>query len=422
MLAVYGAALLAASPLCGFLADKTPNRRLPLLIGLLALGGATLLLCLGTTLALLVLGRVLQGISAAIVWTVGLALLADTVGHEKIGQALGHVSVSMSVAMLVGPLIGGAVYAKAGYFSVYYVAFGMIILDIILRFVLVEKKVARKWLEQVDMQSNAVVAPAPQVPLEEEATSQARPSPSSPTQPDSSQNNTTSNSILPATAPATSKPPKKPLPAVLTLLKSRRLLAALFCTLAQAVLMTSWDAVLPLYTARIFNFNSLDAGLIFLPTIIPAFLAPLVGIWVDRRGPRVPATLGFLGAAPFLVLLRLVDHKSTGQIVLLCALLALTSLMVANSMTPLLVDITRVVGAKEASHPGQFGGKGAYATAFVFPLSFSYFSFLPSFLSSLSLSLFSNILILKNPQFIDTASSTPPSQAACSSVPSGLDL
>lgn len=76
-------------------------------MGLGALAASTLLLCLGQSLALLVLGRVLQGISAAIVWTVGLALLVDTVGHERVGQAMGYVAMSMSVAILVAPLLGG---------------------------------------------------------------------------------------------------------------------------------------------------------------------------------------------------------------------------------------------------------------------------------------------------------------------------
>lgn len=45
LLAVYGAALLVASPLAGWYADKSSSRRLPLLIGLLALAGATIMLC-----------------------------------------------------------------------------------------------------------------------------------------------------------------------------------------------------------------------------------------------------------------------------------------------------------------------------------------------------------------------------------------
>jgi len=88
LLGVYGAALFMCSPLAGFYADRSSSRRLPLLVGLLALAGATLMLCLARNISLLVIGRLLQGASASIVWTVGLALLVDTVGQNEIGESL----------------------------------------------------------------------------------------------------------------------------------------------------------------------------------------------------------------------------------------------------------------------------------------------------------------------------------------------
>lgn len=109
LLAAYGGALLVASPITGWYADNSSSRRLPLLLGLLALAGATLMLCLAQAVWLLVLGRVLQGISAAIVWTVGTALLVDTVGMRYIGQIMGYVSISMSLGILIAPLLGGVV-------------------------------------------------------------------------------------------------------------------------------------------------------------------------------------------------------------------------------------------------------------------------------------------------------------------------
>jgi MFS family permease len=109
LLAVYGGALLVASPIAGWYADNSSSRRFPLLVGLLALAGATLMLCLAQAVWLLVLGRVLQGISAAIVWTVGTALLVDTVGMRYIGQTMGYVSISMSLGILIAPLLGGVV-------------------------------------------------------------------------------------------------------------------------------------------------------------------------------------------------------------------------------------------------------------------------------------------------------------------------
>lgn len=154
-------------------------------------------------------------------------------------------------------------------------AFGMIILDIILRFFLIEKKVARKWAAN-DRSDAEIQHPKPQPPPTTLTTSppagllpvpQTQTTPSSPPNPPSPPTITT----------------KKPIPAVLTLLKSRRLLAALFCTLAQATLTTAWDAVLPLYTNNLFNFSSLGAGLIFLPLMIPSFIAPLIGYWADKR-------------------------------------------------------------------------------------------------------------------------------------------
>jgi MFS family permease len=128
------------------LLQRSTVRRKPLLLGLLALAGSTLLLCLGTTVALLVVGRLLQGISAAVVWSVGLALLVDTVGKD-VGQSMGYVSVAVSVGLLISPVIGGSVYAGAGYYAVYYIAFALLVCDIALRFVLIEKKVARQWLD-----------------------------------------------------------------------------------------------------------------------------------------------------------------------------------------------------------------------------------------------------------------------------------
>ncbi|EFQ27432.1 uncharacterized protein GLRG_01927 [Colletotrichum graminicola M1.001] len=57
--------------------------------GLWLLGGATALLCAGTNMPLLVIGRGLQGISAALVWTVGLTLIVDATRSDNIGKAMG---------------------------------------------------------------------------------------------------------------------------------------------------------------------------------------------------------------------------------------------------------------------------------------------------------------------------------------------
>ncbi|KAA6415862.1 MAG: MFS transporter [Lasallia pustulata] len=371
LLACYGAALLAASPICGWFADHSKSRRAPLLIGLVALAGATVMLLVGSSIGVLVAGRLLQGFSAAVVWTVGLALLVDTVGQKDVGQVMGYVSLSMSLSYLLAPLLGGVVYARAGYFAVYYMAFGLIALDIIMRIALVEKKVAKQW----DVPSSAPTpvreSSAVDLPLVVEGppgAQSAKDSLPAGTSPAFATPSTTpfpsSDNDHPSSAPADPNPKRFSLPPVITLLGSRRLLASLWGCLVQASLLTAFDSVLPLRVQAIFHWNSTGAGLIFLALVLPSLIAPFIGHVSDTSGPRWLAAGGFVLACPFLVLLRLVDHDSVGQKVLLCALLALLGAALTMVMTPLLAEITYVVEAKEKKKPEAFGAGGAYAQAY----------------------------------------------------------
>lgn len=333
--------------ICGWFADHSSSRRLPLLFGLLALGGSTLLLCLGRTLALLIVARVMQGISAAAVYTVGLALLVDTVGPNQIAEMAGYVSLSMTLAIMLSPSLGGIVYHAAGYYAVFYMSFGMIILDIIFRTVVIEKKIAKQWdpieapilHESDDLQVSETSPPRSQVPIDPEI--QLVPQAS---QPPSSADHRRSSTI--------------------TLLSSRRLWSGLYCSFAQAVLITAWDATVPLRVHKLFGWNSLGAGLIFIPFVLPDFFAPFVGMYIDKHGPRLPAAMGFLLCVPPLVLLRLVDHGGIRQIVLLCALFAMTGFALTITIVPFLAEVAYVVAAKEKARPGTFGPRGAYAQAF----------------------------------------------------------
>ena len=94
-----------------------------------------------------VAGRLLQGISAGMLWVVCLALLTDTVGPAAIGQAVGVIGIPMSLGSILGPLLGGAIYAHCGYYAVFGLIFAMLGLDALLRLAMIERRVAQKWLE-----------------------------------------------------------------------------------------------------------------------------------------------------------------------------------------------------------------------------------------------------------------------------------
>jgi MFS family permease len=91
LLAVYAAASVLFSPIAGIVADKVETRQAPFLFGLLSLLSATILLFVGRTVAVLAIARILQGISAGFVWTIGLALCLETVGPENLGKTIGSV-------------------------------------------------------------------------------------------------------------------------------------------------------------------------------------------------------------------------------------------------------------------------------------------------------------------------------------------
>lgn len=229
LLAFYTIALFVGSPLVGIYADHTSSRRWPLLIGLFALAASTLLLCLGTTIALLAVGRILQGLSAAIVWSVGLALLADTFDGDKIGEAMGWSAISMSMGLLVSPAIGGAVFDNVGYYAVFYVAFGCIVLDVILRLILIEKKIAKQWLPVEGNQSDTGVETVRVLHSSEQSLSEKH----------AKDTARQSAAATPSSSP-TASPPARGLIAKypkLRLLTSRRILAANWGIVIQAAVM-----------------------------------------------------------------------------------------------------------------------------------------------------------------------------------------
>lgn len=91
LLVAYAAASVLFSPVAGYVADKTATRQAPFLLGLVTLMLATALLFSAASVAILTIARVLQGISAGFVWTIGLTLCLETVGPENLGKTIGSV-------------------------------------------------------------------------------------------------------------------------------------------------------------------------------------------------------------------------------------------------------------------------------------------------------------------------------------------
>jgi MFS family permease len=338
-----------ASAVFGLMADRTNSRRVPLLFGLIAFAAATALLCVGTNLGLWISGRLFQGISGAMVWTVSLALLVDTVKESQIGKAMGVIGMAISVGTMLGPLLGGVLYQHGGYYSVFGLAFGVIAIDLLLRFAMIEKRHAAKWLR------------APSAMSEETRSSTGHQEPVA-----LGGERITHDQVAGGCESTQDQVQVGHLQPLLVLIRSPRMAIALFAYFVMASLMTAFDSVLPLFVKETFGWGQTGEGLIFIPLFLPHFLEPLAGAVLDRfpTSGRYLTAGSLLGMTPFLVLLRLVTHDSIEQKVLLSALLVLIGSTFAAGLPPLLAEVSYLIDAKQKEHQGIFGKHGAVAQGY----------------------------------------------------------
>ncbi len=341
---------LTVQAAAGLFMDRVGSRRTPFLLCLVCLTGATALLAVGTNVGLWVAGRLLQGVSAGMLWVVCLALLTDTIGPAGIGQAVGVIGIPMSIGPIVGPLLGGVIYAHGGYYAVFALMFAMLGVDAVLRLVMIEKRVAQKWLEAGPVQ--------PDLP-------DVRPKSDSPASltlcPESSE---TSDTMTGNRGEATyqAPPSSQILPHRLSprirLLLSYRMLVGLAGGLLQSSLNVAFDSTLPLIVNALFGWQQTGQGLIFITILLPSLLQPVFGAITDRyqQGRRMLAAGGCLLATPAYVLLRLVTQDTLGQKALLCVLLVIIGLAMAIAMPAIIAEIGGTVADAQKNNPQAIKG------------------------------------------------------------------
>ncbi|KAI1348969.1 major facilitator superfamily domain-containing protein [Xylaria sp. FL0043] len=360
LLAAYAGASVVSSVPAGWIADRTNARQLPFLSGLAALLAATILLALGRSIAVLVVARILQGVSAAVVWTIGLAMVLDTVGPKDLGKVIGSIFSFISVGELMAPVIGGVLYEKTGYAGVFGLAAGILVLDFIMRFLVIEKRIAAKYDESVHSSEGTARSVGSRADQDSDGANQ-----------EASEEDT----LLPKTedeAYRIRQPPNKLVRAlpILICFKSPRLVMALCLAFVQATLLAVYDATIPTEAQALFNFSPLKAGLLFIALDVPyLLLGPIAGWAVDRYGAKKAAVLGFGWMVPVLILLRLPTEQLLSlskNIVLFCALLALNGVGLAIIGSPSVVEASDVVQKYDEANPGFFGENGPYAQLYGF--------------------------------------------------------
>lgn len=95
--------------------------RLLLLAGILIFTSASVISGLAPALWLLIAGRALQGLGAAIMMALAMALVGGTVPRERTGSAMGLLGTTSAIGTALGPSLGGALIAAFGWPAIFLV-------------------------------------------------------------------------------------------------------------------------------------------------------------------------------------------------------------------------------------------------------------------------------------------------------------
>lgn len=271
-------------------------------------------------------------------WTVGLAIISDVTPPDKLGFVMAFPTMASFLAMVLGPVIGGIVYEKAGYYQVFVVCFAILFFDIALRIVMIER-------DRHDDSAQCLIEPE-------------------------------SSNVEDVNRPHSCQEKIKKIggkfiPGSFILLKSARFLNALLQTIIIGWLLSSLDATLALHLNKIFGFGSLKSGLSFLAVGGAAIFEPLVGMISDKLGPRYCVVAGHLVMCPSFFLLRIPTNDSVGHLALFMVLLVLIGFGISTLQSPVMAEI-QVTTIVEQKNPGKLDkGKGFGQAYAFFNIAFS---------------------------------------------------
>jgi MFS family permease len=127
----YLAALAISVVFAGRLGDKHGLKRM--LVAGLGLFAASSLLCgMAPNLWLLIIARALQGVGAAFLMTLPMALMRQAVGRERMGRAMGLLGTVSALGTALGPSLGGLLIPVTGWRGVFWIQVPLAVLALYL--------------------------------------------------------------------------------------------------------------------------------------------------------------------------------------------------------------------------------------------------------------------------------------------------
>ncbi|KAE9972877.1 hypothetical protein EG327_009353 [Venturia inaequalis] len=335
-----------AAPFCAWYVDHFRNRHVPWYVGLLLAIAGTMLFGITDNFWTFFVSRLLQGVSSAILYTVGLAVLVENTNKDEVGRYMGTAMSCNNFGIILSPLLGGIFYEKAGKYAVFVLMVGLTGIDITLRLMMKEQNSRLETNPYHSRISNPNERPR--------------------LTPTNSSSHLITTTLSSSTKLSTGKhhtspqiPGQARLAGIYKLIRSPRLLTALYGCFVNECIVASLCAVLPLFVHQTFHWTSLQAGCLFLAIAIPGLAGPLAGLFADKFGARRVAISGFLLTTPSLTSLLLAKTDSTRDKILLCVFLSLTGSTIIFFLSPLGADVSAV-----ADEISVESGMDMYASAF----------------------------------------------------------
>ncbi|MBN3264194.1 MFS transporter [Pectobacterium brasiliense] len=131
----YLAAMALSVVIAGRLGDRYGLK--PVFITGLGLFAIASLLCaIAPHLWQLIAARAFQGIGAAFLMTLGMALLRQTAGEKHVGRAMGILGTVSALGTALGPSVGGFLLAIAGWRSLFWIQIPLVTIVLFMAFTL----------------------------------------------------------------------------------------------------------------------------------------------------------------------------------------------------------------------------------------------------------------------------------------------
>ena len=127
----YLAALTVSGLIAGWLGDRRGLKPM-LVVGLAVFAVASLLCAIAPSLLLLIGARALQGMGAAFLMTLAMALMRQSASEARVGRAMGLLGTVSALGTALGPSLGGVLIPLTGWRGIFWVQVPLAALALIL--------------------------------------------------------------------------------------------------------------------------------------------------------------------------------------------------------------------------------------------------------------------------------------------------